>query len=168
MFLKDLDQVRTTGVSYSSHLCHEQRKANPDGCQVCRAVLLGRQHEDREHQLEGKEGFDEQAAHNGGSWCESRGGEERLDQQSVIVCVWKAWRSVRGYTYTRKQTRHDTRGSHRAQDLRYEDDRGARIGQTADQHEAAGHSWVEHSTADAEEDPGVDCEAESEGERNVE
>ena len=70
-------------------------------------------------------------------------------------------------TYVGKQAFHNGRSRDGTQDLRNNHNSGAEPGQAADEHEAERHSWVEEAAADAEEDPSVDRETESERKRDV-
>ena len=70
-------------------------------------------------------------------------------------------------THEGKQAFHNSRGRNSTQDLRDEDHSSTEVCQAADEHETEGHSWVEEAAADAEEDPGIDRETESERKRDV-
>lgn len=70
-------------------------------------------------------------------------------------------------TYVGKHAFHNSRSRDGTQDLRDKNYSGAEPGQAADEHEAECHSWIEETAANAEEDPSVDCETESESKRDV-
>ena len=66
-----------------------------------------------------------------------------------------------------EQAFHNSSGCDGTQDLRDENNEGAEPCQAADEHETEGDGWVEQAAADAEEDPGIDCEREAERKRDI-
>lgn len=68
----------------------------------------------------------------------------------------------------RKQRSYNTRTRKGTKHLRNKYHSGARPAQAADEHETEGHCWVEEAAANAEENPSVDHETESECQRDIE
>jgi hypothetical protein len=108
-------------------------------------VLLSRQHKNRENQLRRQEHLDEQPLRHTRTAAEfclhiQRAGEHALHER------------------TRRQP---------AQNLRDEEQSTSNPGQSADQAHPEGDRRVEEPAADTEEDPGVDRQAEAEGQGDV-
>jgi len=65
-------------------------------------------------------------------------------------------------THFREQHFHNACAGNGSNDLRKDNHSGARICQAPDEHQSQCHSWVEQTTADAEEDPRANRETEAE------
>ena len=103
-------------------------------------MLLRRQHENRKHQLRRQKHLDEQALRHA-----RVAAQRRLHVQRP-----------------REHALHQRARHHPAEDLADEEEDATEPGQRADQAHPEGDGWVEEAPADAEEDPGVDCEGEAE------
>lgn len=121
---------RATRELDAHELRNEERQADTHGRDERGAVLLGREHVDREDELGRQYGLDEDALRDVGAAAQSRAYIEVLGEQVA----------------------HQHRGQHAAEHLRDEEADGAGDGDGADQEHGEGDGWVEKATADTEED----------------
>lgn len=153
---------RTTSVVHTDELCNEQRKSNTNGgdegswltvsntLTICRHgehtfVLLLRQHEDRKHQLRRQNCLDEYTP---------RQARIRTQRSPNI----KGRRKHDADQETRKDT---------TRNLRDQQQEEAHWGHGLGKQHSKGNRGVEQAARNAEEDPDVDHERETEDERNV-